>query len=316
MINDEYIGSGRFTERSIISTNINLTIPKEVIKPGLNRITIMENLRSPDTCIPPREGDLWAVIRSESKIYIPLGVSEKEDGFTNLASYSELFGPTLNNMAFIVAPSDPVGKTIAMEFAYNLGIDAEGTIINPEFSFADNIPDQVLMERDLFVIGQPSKLPIISELSANMPAPFPSDSDIASEPQSGITFNLPTNTPTGYIEMFPSPWNSERMVLTLLGNDEQALKWTQNILLTSDLSDQLSGNLAIVYGENVYSSNTISIPSQDITVMAIVTPTPIETPPSNDVSQSNLIVIGVITAVMFLVAIVIIFLQRRRTLQK
>jgi hypothetical protein len=315
-VNDQFVGSGRFTERSTVMNNTTITIPSAVVLPGINRITITETLRFSDICARPLDSDLWAVFRPESTIHIPLGTVAKDIRSLNLDTYPEVFSPTLGSLAFIVAPSDPISWGIALDVAYDLGKKTEGTLIEPELAYADNLPEELLKARDLFIVGQPTKLPIMAKLNSVMPAPFLAGSDVAVEPHNELSFFIAPETSVGYLEMFTSPWNSERIILTLLGNGKEGLQSTQAALLTPALSNKLTGNLAVVYGNNIYSSTVGQAASQPVTIVVPATPTDVVSKAtSSGVSQSTLILIGIIAVVVFIAAAIIIFLQRKRTIR-
>ncbi len=314
-VNDQAIGSGRFTERSTNQSTTTITIPEGVIQPGKNRITILESLRFPDSCARPLNNDLWAIIRPESALHIPIGPAEAGLETLDLRAYPDVFSPTLDTLAFVVDPSDPLSWRIALDVAYDIGQKTQGTRINPELAFAGDISKKLRSERSLLLIGRPSKLPILTELS-NMPAPFAKGSDIATEPQNEITFRLPVNTPTGYLEIFPSPWNANQVILTVLGNDATGLLSARNALLTPELRSKLTGNLAIVYGNNIFASS-INLSGSSSSVTIVVPPTPTPAPKTETstggVSQPNLILIGIIAVVVFIIAAIFILMQRRRT---
>lgn len=311
--NGQAIGGGRFTERSTNTESITITIPEGVVQPGENRISIFESLRFPDACARPLDSDLWAIIRPESTLHIPIGPAETTIENLDLRSYPQVFGPTLDTLAFVVAPADPLGWGIAIDMAYDLGQKTQGTLISPEAAFAGAVPEKLRTERSLVLIGRPSALPIMAELT-NMPATFSKGSDIANEPQSELKFRVPANTPSGYLEIFPSPWNADRLILAVLGNSADGLLSARRALLTPLLRSELTGNLAIVYGNKIFASNTNpNATPQPVTIIVPPTATPIPSAPPSGLSDSNLILIGIIAVVVFVFAAIFILLQRRRT---
>lgn len=314
IVNDQSIGSGRFTERSTNMETVTLTIPQAVIEPGQNRITIQETLRFQDACARPLDGDLWAVIRPESTLHIPIGPAPSGPAALDLRSYPQVFSPTLSSLAFVLAPTDPLTWSIAADLAYDLGQKTQGILIDPEAAFAGDVSQTLRSERSLLLVGRASQLPILTEFT-EMPAAFPKGSDLASEPQTELKFRVPADTPTGYLEIFVSPWNPNRLVLTVLGNNPDGLLSARKALLTPELRTKLTGNLAIVYGNNIFASMIPSSAAQSpvtILVPPTATPTP-SNPPPGEPSQSQLIVIGIIAVVVFVFAAIFILIQRRRT---
>lgn len=312
-INGQAVGSGRFTERSTNIDTVTISIPKDVVQPGENRISIVESLRFPDSCARPLDSDLWATIRPESMLHIPLGPLDTQLGMLDLRAYPAIFSPTLDTLAFVVDPSDPLVLRVAISVAYTLGQKTQGTLMNPEVAFANDMLQTLREARSLLVIGRPSKLPILAELT-NMPAPFDKGSDIATEPQNELKFRLPSDTPSGYLEIFPSPWNTERFILTVLGNNTQGLLYAHNALQTPSLRNELTGNLAVIYGNNIYATNTnLNATPQPVTIIVPPTATPMPKENSSTGPQPSLVIIGVIAVVIFIFAVIFILMQRKRT---
>jgi hypothetical protein len=56
--------------------------------------------------------------------------------------------------------------------------------------------------------------------------------------------------------MMLSPWNSQKVVLAILGNTSQGVNWAATALVDSILRSQLGGSLAVINNKQVISSNT------------------------------------------------------------
>ncbi len=65
-------------------------------------------------------------------------------------------------------------------------------------------------------MGQASSLPIISELQADLPAPFEMAA-ICHRTRLPVVYNLPAGT-TSYLELQASPWQSDRTIVAALGS--------------------------------------------------------------------------------------------------
>jgi hypothetical protein len=60
----------------------------------------------------------------------------------------------------------------------------------------------------------------------------------------------------GYLEIMPSPWNSENVVLAILGNTTQGLSWATSSLIDPDLRSRLAGNFAVINDKQIITSDT------------------------------------------------------------
>jgi len=90
-----------------------------------------------------------------------------------------------------------------------------------------------------------------------LPAPFSTGSDIANENNNfQVTYRIPPDSPMGYIETIVSPWNSNNVVLAILGNTTQGVSWAASALIDPLLRSRLAGNFVVVNNQQVLTSNT------------------------------------------------------------
>jgi hypothetical protein len=107
------------------------------------------------------------------------------------------------------------------------------------------------------VIGRPSQMPIVREMNNNLPAPFLDDSDMAGEGNFQVTYRIPSDSPMGYIETMQSPWNSNNVVLAILGNTTEGVNWAAKALIDPVLRSRLGGNFAVVNNSQILTTNTL-----------------------------------------------------------
>ncbi len=60
----------------------------------------------------------------------------------------------------------------------------------------------------------------------------------------------------GYVEMLPSPWNSNNVILAALGNTTQGVDWAVSALVDPNLQAKLAGNIAVINGNQIVSTDT------------------------------------------------------------
>lgn len=314
ILNGDYIGSLRFNDRTTQVSNWRLNLPSSSFRSGRNLLLVQALLVPIKHCVADRETELWLSTRADSTLHLPLGIADTKVQEHNLSAYPAPFLPTFDRTAFVLSSTDSFSWSVAEQIAYDLGSNTGGSIINLVAAYADNVPEPIRRERNLLVLGRPSKLQIIQQFGQSMPGPITANSDIPEEPAAQLKFRISKDTPLGFLEIFESPWNSERSIVAVLGSNDIGLSSAGMALLTPALRSQLTGNFAIVYKDQITTSQ--------ITPKKVIKPTPTITPSaqaqpeskgSNYYALAALILIGV---VIVLVVVMIIIRQRRKAKKK
>lgn len=314
LLNDQFVGSVRFNDRTTNASTVKFNIPAYMFRSGRNLLLLEANLAGMTPCIPVDE--IWVSIKPGSLLHLPsLPVSDTLTPSYELASYPQIIFPSMDNLVFILMRDNPTTWEIAASIAYEIGQYTRNTVIQPHVAYADRIPDGILNENSQIIIGRPSTMPVIQDLAQVMPAPFTAGTDIATEASSEFTFNIPETAPVGYLQIMPSPWNSKQVIMTVLGNSDQGLRSASLALADNTIRSQMAGNLAVAYDNQVIVDKVELTP-----VTAIATPKVIlqSTPVAANGSESgpfklNLIVIGVgLLAVIVLLALVILTIKPKK----
>lgn len=253
-INGQQLGSARLDETSTSSTRVRFNVPRYVVRSGVNELLVRAELEPLSDCLDPNFDGLWLTISPDSHIQLPLTQLEQTGrGTFDLGDYPDPFtyDLTLENTAFVLPMADPTSWSTAVQLAYDLGDRLDSPYSALQAVFVDDIPEETLNSKHLVVFGRPSQLPILSDMAEVMPAPFVDGSDLADESNLRVRFRLPGDSSAGYLEMFPSPWNQNRAVLTILGSSNESVGWAGTVLVTPTLRGQLEGNLAVIDGQQV-----------------------------------------------------------------
>jgi hypothetical protein len=309
LLNSRPIGSVRMNEVSA-GTAINrakVDIPALAIRPGRNSITVRADLVPIDACTRQNADGLWLMIWSESSLlHLPL-----EPAFFNSASNLNLgefpipfsYDPTLGNTAFLLPRNDLGSWQSAMQIAALLGSASGGPITKLLVFYGDDFPEAEREKYNLLFVGRPSQLPIINDVNAALPAPFSQDNDMAAENNFQVTYRIPPDSPLGYVELISSPWNTENVVLAVVGNTGQGVSWAASSLFDPEISRQLAGNFAVVNDQKVLTTDTRYAAS---TTNDIATPYPeAEVPLSMGTTSAPVARPGWILPVLFITLAVI-----------
>jgi hypothetical protein len=245
-------------------------------------------------------------------LHVPsLPLSEAATASYDLAVYPQIVFPSLDNLAFIVMRDSPVTWEIAATMAYDIGQDTRNGVIQPSVAYADTIPAGFLSKNSQIIIGRPSAMPLIQDLAQSMPAPFAKGSDIATEANSEFTFNVPDSMPVGYLQIMPSPWNNKQVILAVLGNSDQGLRSASLALANSTVRSQMSGNLVVVYDNQVIVDQVEMAPVTEATTQVVVQSTPeAGTGSKSGPFQLNFVTIGLVVLAVIIVLVLVALLVK------
>lgn len=277
-LNNQPIGSVRLSDESVGQGNAKIFLPASAARPGSNDISLDINLEPRSDCINPLLNGLWMRIDSSSSLHLPfvpnIAIAAPQ---IDLSKYPSpfAFDPLMKDLAFVLSPNDPIGWNVAAQLASSLGNLTAVQIAGLETFYADSIPDVAKQERNLIIIGKPSKLDILSELYNVLPAPFEPGADLASEKNLQISYNLGDGVDVGYLEMLSAPWNSKRTILYVGGSSDLGVRWAGAALQFGRLRSKLNGNLAFINGEQVVTANTVlQVPQNSLLTAAPIDVTP------------------------------------------
>jgi cellulose synthase operon protein B len=273
-INGQPIGSVRLSDATSAQSNnhVQINIPATVVIPGYNRLDIKATLIPTDVCVAPQLDGLWVTIWPDSNLHMPLVPSQVTPLSTvDLSAYPAPFSfqPTLATTAFVLPHDNLDAWRSALRIAGFLGNRSNGALFTLAAFYGDELKGTDRANYNLLVIGQPSQLPIVSEMNGSLPAPFDPSSDVAIEGNMQVKFNIPATSPMGYVQLFNSPWNQNNLVIAALGNSPQGVFWAASALVDAPLRSRLAGNFAAISGTQVVTTDTRLSPYATLATPAV-----------------------------------------------
>ncbi|OQY88187.1 MAG: hypothetical protein B6D38_10270 [Anaerolineae bacterium UTCFX1] len=254
-LNGQLIGSAALDKASEELTSIRIKIPFGILRYGENRLSIRARLSADISCDETGFSDPWAVILDQSNFHLPEATTLGAFQYTamDLKNYPEIFvtQSNLGDLAFVLSKTDPTGWSVAGKLAYDLGKVANPAISSIKAVYADDVPADIRENHSMIMIGKASALPILNEINDNLPAPFDFAADTASERQLQIIYRIPQGVSVGYLELVHSPFNIDKLIMVLSGNDAAGLAFSGDALLVSEINSQVSGVFAITNGKQV-----------------------------------------------------------------
>ncbi len=261
-LNNEVISSTAFSKETEQLNTLQVKIPPGLLRFGENRLTVSARMLTTTSCDVTGFSDPWLTISDQSNIHLPAttGLNSTTPSLLDLKFFPKLFmtHSDLGDVAFVLPTSAPSTWKIAGQMAYELGRNSNPLISNLEAVYADNVPQQVLDENSLIVIGKSSTVPLLSQLNNQLPAPFDIASDTASESNMQVVYRIPKGMNVGYLELLDSPFNIEKPILVLSGNSDDGLVMAGNALLLNELRNQLTGVFAVTNGTQIATGSASS----------------------------------------------------------
>ena len=320
-LNNIPIGSVRMSDATATqATNtVEISIPPSAILPGNNVLTVRANLIPINDCAPRTLQGLWVEIWSDSSFHLPLTqVLINPVSNLDLSNYPApfIYDSMLGNTAFVLSHNDLDSWSAALQIAAFLGQSANGTLTTLSVDYSDQVSNADRAKYNLLVIGLPSQSQIVSQMNSSLPVPFSSGDNLPAIKSSQVTYSISPDSPLGYIEMMPSPWNPNNIVLAVLGNSQMGLGWATTAMIDPTLRSNLAGNFDVINDRQILTTNTrvssvlpvASVPTLQAGVQLSL---PSEAASSNSASRPDWILPLIGALVFLIVVILIIFVIRR-----
>ncbi len=261
LLNNQPIGSVRFSDATAgqAMSKIRVTIPPSIVIPGTNRVEIRASLEPLDHCTDPNLRGLWAVVWPDSRLHLPFTSSQFNiQASLDLSAYPApmIFDSTLSTTAVVFRRADLESWRTFTRVAAYLGDRSNGAITKLNVFFDDDLSAVDLSKYNLIVVGQPSQLAIMDELNDSLPVPFQKGSDVTQNKFLQVTYQVPPEVPVGYLELMPSPWNSEKVLIAAFGNTVAGVNLGISALVDSPLRSQLAGDFAMINDARVQTVDT------------------------------------------------------------
>jgi cellulose synthase operon protein B len=324
-LNNQVIASSAFAKESEQLTTLQIKIPPGILRFGENRLTVSARLFAITSCDTTGFSNPWLTISDQSKFHLPVTADPNavSPWLLDLKFYPDLFttNSDLGDVAFVLPKSTPSTWKIAGQVAYQLGRAANPLISNLEAAYADGVPQAVLDEKSLIVIGRASTVPFLTQINDQLPAPFDLKNDTASESHMQVVYRIPNGMSVGYLQLINSPFNIEKQILVLAGNTDQGLTMASNALQVTELRSQLTGVFAVTNGTQVATANASSVFSAVGTLVppgqaVVTTPFPVSSSGPATLETPGwllpvLVASGIAVLLIILVVIVNAFSRRR-----
>lgn len=278
ILNDDVVGGLKLSKENPDVQQIKL-VPG-ILRRGFNRLEIVSDIRPHYDCYSEDLLSTSITISNTSLLHLPVTTTQIDFGKNvNLYDFPYMFldSRDLSNLAFVLAPNDPISWNYAALAAFTIGANGNVPFADISAVYADGVPEEILKESHLLVFGLPNAVPFFSEINDKLPAPFDPVTNEAIQPSMLVNYSLLPGTNVGYLQLLPSLWNPDRTILVVSGNTLDGLPMAGSVLLTDSQVAKLLGNFAVIYSEQIVSTDTRLGPAKESIISQLpvsVTATP------------------------------------------
>ena len=230
-INNNLIGTIRFSDHSAENGLVRVILPPNVLKPLQNELLISFTISPQDICADERTGDYWITIFGDSYLHIPpvleTDVESQAYTFGNLSSGLMRDG-SFSNLIFLVDRNEKQEWVYASRIAYTLGMFTDANIIQPTVRYADSI-NELENNKDYILISDLNAVPSYGEINEYLPLPINAGSGLSEESLAGIKFEIDSRQDIGVIESAIIQ-DQRTTILGVFGNSSEGFEAAVNAL--------------------------------------------------------------------------------------
>lgn len=292
-LNKQVINSVAFSKETDQVTTLRIKFPPDTLRIGENTLRVTASMpqltqTTNQACDHSGLSNPWITVSDQTRVHISATTvhAPTKPLLNNLKLFSQSLTAQddLGTIAFVLSKSNPVSWSVAGQLAYDLGDTTNSIIPDLTAVYADNADQNILNTKSLVVVGLASELPLLTQFNDLLPAPFDFKKNIANERNMQISYRIPADVGVGYLELMASPYNPEKAILVVSGNNSNGLVFAGNGLTLTDLQSQLAGVFAITNGTQV-ATGSISASVPIATIIPGSTPI-VATPIPDFVSQT------------------------------
>ena len=255
------IGSQPLTVESASgNASVTFPIPNEYLHIGTNRLTIKVDMIPETQCHIDVSSNLWFAVDESSLIHLPVAdiSAIEQNRVFDLQAFPEsvIQDPTLDGLILIVPENDPTAWKASSKLSALIGDVSRSPIFMPNVVKASNLTEDMLKNKDVILVGLPNNLPLVATLNDYSSVKFDTSTNQAILEGFRVLYRTPLDANLGYIQLIESPWNPNRILMSVLGNSELGLMTAVNALTNPDIQKNVVGNVSLTTEDGAISADT------------------------------------------------------------
>ncbi len=210
-------------------------------------------------CYIPDPQVAWFTVSGNSKMNLPRGTMLAQNVTPYIGTFPVPFNtqPDLRDVWFVL-PDQPTAVDLeyAMRLVSRLGTSVTaGEGFAPRVSLGSALPEGTdLSGYNLIVFGQNTRNSFLASLNQNLPQPFVEGTDTLRQVMDDVVYRLPVGYEIGLLEILPSPWSLDRVILVITGTGDRGYANAAAVL-----NDSLYWRTELMGDVGYVSDNSISM---------------------------------------------------------
>lgn len=232
-----------------------LILPSNLIHAGRNTVELIAGLNTRDLCSEPDETVAWLRVSASSLLHLPLESavtgSVVPKVFKDFPD-SFLSGSNLDNVTFVLAPSDFGSWQAAGKLAYLLGAALpQNEPLQLHVTWSDAVDPALIEGSNVILVGKPLDFKTLADKDQFPSMVFTTDNVLNGESTLAMVTKPTAGADVGYLAIRGFAIQTNRVLMAVLGNNLAGINYAVNAISSPDVR---ASNFAIVVNEGVQAS--------------------------------------------------------------
>jgi hypothetical protein len=250
-LNGSPLVSLRLNDNTSNQNLFKLILPSTLIHAGKNTIEFIGEFNTRDICSAPNDATAWLRVSSDSLLHLPLEKNTANILDTKtFGDFPEAFlsSPNLDNVTFVISPSDIASWQAAQKLAYQLGAALpESSLLLARVTWSDAVDAALIDGADVILVGEPSDQKMLTDKSAFPSLIFNPDNSLSSQSPLMLVLQSGAEENTGYLAIRGYAGEPDRVMLAVLGNTAAGINAAADRMASPAIS---ASNFALAADQN------------------------------------------------------------------
>ena len=274
-LNQVPVGGTLLNTENAINGLLEVELPRWLLQPSRNRIEVkISMIMSEDPCIDLDNPQAWTVIRRDSFIHLPY---IEQEAIFDLSTFPFPLtnNPNLMDVSLVLPETlNRPERDRLLQLAVLLGQQAGGDRITLRAVNNQDIDDTSRKTKHFITLGRPTNNAFLREINDSLPQPFQPDTDELVPGLDSAILIETTGRSAGLVQELVSPWNANKTILVFTGTTDEGVVTAFDLLLGNLPEELLAtvdlvGDLAVIEGQHIYSTDTRLLTSAPITERSV-----------------------------------------------
>ncbi len=262
------IGSLHLDESNTAESWMAFPLPATATQTGSNRIRIQASADNEYICQYITSERYWLTVFADSFLHLPHQAAGLVLTLDKLP-YPFANNPNLEDLAFLL-PEHPASSEVegVLRLASQMGSVAGGDDFLPRVASGEQPDVESWAGHHLVILGTPTDNIYLAAANDKLPQRFRPGTNEIQQEIDRVVYRLAPGESLGFVQELPSPWDQERAVLAVTGTNKEGVAWALDALTDDQLRRMLSGNLASIRDQTVWSLDTRQTTPEEMATIA------------------------------------------------